>query len=344
MAKLPHYPMWVDDFDQDDKVRSMTLAEIGLYLLVLNESWRAGSIPDDAEQLAVDIRRKASDVTAAWPKVRTCYHAVSDGRMVNPRQEIIRADVQRKTEYSIQAGLRSAAKRKGSETTFCERGADGKFTQNRTTVRVTPEQQPEQATERPFGSHRNDRSASTGTPAFGLVCSLPKEEVLREETHTPKRESKSEKPRPIAELLDAPSMSHFRSLAGHSRRAPSFTPNAARFIEEFPGPVNDLAAQYFCQICQTPEIQAALFEKLSVWRASEQWQRGMITGAKKWLAEGDWKIQPKAPAPKQDGKRLEASTQSSLAEQQKAAFNEMSPQDRQRLLDEMAEIEKELGI
>lgn len=89
MAKaLPYYPLYVDDFDEDPNVLAMNLAEVGLYQLALNESWKRGSIPAEPKELAVLIRRKPSEVCRAWPKVQPCWiNNCIPGRLVNPRQE-----------------------------------------------------------------------------------------------------------------------------------------------------------------------------------------------------------------------------------------------------------------
>jgi uncharacterized protein YdaU (DUF1376 family) len=85
---LPYYPLYVYDFDDDPNVLSMSLPEVGLYQLALNEAWKRGSIPDDPTALAVLIRRKPSDVKKAWLKVRSCWiESGTPGKLVNPRQE-----------------------------------------------------------------------------------------------------------------------------------------------------------------------------------------------------------------------------------------------------------------
>lgn len=117
MAKLPYYPFYVDDFDNDDKVRDMELAEVGLYILSLNEGWRAGSIPDDVEQLAVDIRRKVSKIRDAWPKVRSCFAPNESGRLVNAKQEKVRSEVEKRSESArLSAEARWLKYRKSKET------------------------------------------------------------------------------------------------------------------------------------------------------------------------------------------------------------------------------------
>lgn len=85
---LPYYPFYVNDFDESNRVLAMNLAEVGLYVLCLNESWKRGSIPDDPKAVAKMIRRDQSQVRKAWPAIRACYEENgANGRLVNQRQE-----------------------------------------------------------------------------------------------------------------------------------------------------------------------------------------------------------------------------------------------------------------
>lgn len=49
--RLPWFPFWVDDFLLDERVRAMSLAEVGAYLKLLCWQWREGSIPSDLARL-----------------------------------------------------------------------------------------------------------------------------------------------------------------------------------------------------------------------------------------------------------------------------------------------------
>lgn len=101
---LPYYPLYVDDFDEDPKVLRMTLAEVGLYQLALNESWKRGSIPEDSKELARMIRRPADAVADAYAAVRACWVANGEpGRLVNPRQEKERAKAAVKSSQATEA-------------------------------------------------------------------------------------------------------------------------------------------------------------------------------------------------------------------------------------------------
>lgn len=85
---LPYYPLYVNDFDESPNVMSMSLAEVGLYTLALNESWKRGSIPDDPKALATVIRKDPKEVRKAWAAVRARYiFSSAPGRLVNKRQE-----------------------------------------------------------------------------------------------------------------------------------------------------------------------------------------------------------------------------------------------------------------
>lgn len=107
---LPYYPFYVDDFDEDPHVLAMTLGEVGLYLLALNESWKRGSIPSNPKELAVLIRRPASEVKKSWLKVLPCWiENGMPGRLINPRQERERAIAAQRSENASRSarGLRA---------------------------------------------------------------------------------------------------------------------------------------------------------------------------------------------------------------------------------------------
>jgi len=102
--KFPYYPHFVDDFSGDKNVLAMSLAEVGLYQLMLDQAWSLESLPDDPEAVAVLIRRKASDVKKAWPKVRECWVPnCQAGMIVNPRQEEERLKAIEKSEQGKKA-------------------------------------------------------------------------------------------------------------------------------------------------------------------------------------------------------------------------------------------------
>lgn len=124
--KLPYYKMYVDDFDFDEKVLSMSLAEVGLYVLLLNSSWRNGSIPVDSDSLVDLVRRKPTEVKKAWSKVQQCFIANgSPERLVNPRQERERSAAEERSNKASQAGILSSQKRGvKNQQTFNGRSTD----------------------------------------------------------------------------------------------------------------------------------------------------------------------------------------------------------------------------
>lgn len=93
---FPYYPFFVDDFEEG--VISMTIAEVGLYILALGYSWKHGSIPDDPGEVARLIRRNQSEVKKAWPSVRKKWTEAEPGKLVNARQEIERAEALKKSK------------------------------------------------------------------------------------------------------------------------------------------------------------------------------------------------------------------------------------------------------
>ncbi len=104
---LPYYPFYVQDFDESTVVMEMSLDEVGLYVLALNESWKRGAIPADLKALALRIRRPFSAVKKAWPKVAVRWEPNgTPGYLVNPRQEIERTRAIEKSEQARKNVLR----------------------------------------------------------------------------------------------------------------------------------------------------------------------------------------------------------------------------------------------
>ncbi len=133
--------------------------------------------------------------------------------------------------------------------------------------------------------------ASSVTEVTPVTPEITLAEQTRQEaeknTHTPSR--KVQEQSPADEVLAT------ACVPPKPNGESGFVPDVTRFIDRYPGPVNDLAAQYFCQIVKDAKVQEVLFRNLESWKGSDQWKRGIgIKGAKNWLSEGDWKISPKA--------------------------------------------------
>jgi uncharacterized protein YdaU (DUF1376 family) len=119
---LPYYPFYVNDFDESHRVLAMNLAEVGLYLLALNESWKRGSIPDDPRRVAMLIRKDAREVQKAWAIVRACFiENGTPGRLVNVRQETERAKAVSK---SLKATLAVRTRYESSTDVGSNEGSD----------------------------------------------------------------------------------------------------------------------------------------------------------------------------------------------------------------------------
>lgn len=186
-SKYPYYQMWVDDFDDDEKVLAMGLSEVGLYLLCLNRSWVYGSLPDNAEEVAVLVRRKASDVRKAWAKVRACYIDRGDGRLVNRKQEEIREKATGKSNKAKNA-VETRWERKRREALGCD-----------TDVQRTYEERIENVIPRAYDS---DSDSS------GALVVFPNKPVLAKTRFQPNCEQfKAQYPRAI----DDEDMRHFIS-------------------------------------------------------------------------------------------------------------------------------------
>lgn len=117
---LLYYPMYVNEFDEDPNVLAMDLAEVGLYLLALNESWKRGGIPDSPEDVARMIRHPLAKVRKAWPKVRACWAVNPEtGMLLNPRQEKERKIALDKSAQAREAALKKHAP---ADASACAKG------------------------------------------------------------------------------------------------------------------------------------------------------------------------------------------------------------------------------
>lgn len=111
----------VEKFMGSTSVRRMSCSEVGVYVLMMCQQWRKGSLPDDVEAVAEAIavtESQAADIRAAWPVVRRKFVAREDDPtwIVNLALE----DTRRKLRTTMRdrraaartAGKASAAKRK----------------------------------------------------------------------------------------------------------------------------------------------------------------------------------------------------------------------------------------
>lgn len=89
----PAFQFYASDFLSSDKVSRMSLAEVGVYILLLCHAWLAYGLPNDHAQIARYVRMPTSRLKRLWAgPLGECF-VLKGGRLVNPRQERIRADL-----------------------------------------------------------------------------------------------------------------------------------------------------------------------------------------------------------------------------------------------------------
>lgn len=108
---LPRMSFHIGDYLKDTK--HLNAAEHGAYVLLIMHYWANGSLPSDERQLAQIACMKASE----WRKARPTLHALfkNDQNWKHKRIEKEIADAEKKYQQKVEAGKKSAEKRKTSE-------------------------------------------------------------------------------------------------------------------------------------------------------------------------------------------------------------------------------------
>jgi hypothetical protein len=99
MAKdtRPWVKFFGNDFYASNDVQGMNYEQQGMYVRLCWLCWRNGDVPEDQTGLADELRVAAlSDET--FTKLRRCFRTAGNGRMVHPKTEEIRAEVEAKSE------------------------------------------------------------------------------------------------------------------------------------------------------------------------------------------------------------------------------------------------------
>lgn len=161
MAKeYPYYPMYPKDFDADEKVRGMCLAEKGLFIDCLNHAWTNGGLPSDPEEIQRQLKVIPDEFTRYWPRVSRCFHLDENGLLVNGRQE-------------------SERKKIAWKSALARRSADKMWERKRLDATASKLQTTNGLDANAFFLHK-ERSAR----AYESVFISGKEESVREENHT----------------------------------------------------------------------------------------------------------------------------------------------------------------
>lgn len=107
----PAFLLFVDTWRGSRKVSAMSFSARGLFVELLIEQWRSGSIPASPAECANVIGGTAREWSRAWPKLRGCFEPQSDGRLVNPMLEGLRRDRDRFVEAQRESGRKGAVSR-----------------------------------------------------------------------------------------------------------------------------------------------------------------------------------------------------------------------------------------
>lgn len=110
-TKSPAFQFYPKDFLSSSKVRKMTLAEIGAYIVLLSTYWLDGGLPNDHAELAGILRITDTQFGRLWTgrPLGQCF-VERNGRLVNERLERerkIQADFRRKQKDKADARWQS---------------------------------------------------------------------------------------------------------------------------------------------------------------------------------------------------------------------------------------------
>ncbi len=110
MSKKPWFPLYSADFDTD--TRAWTIAEIGLYMRLLNHQWINGGLPNDDRELRRIAGADPDEWKEAWPQVKKKFKLNGAGLLCNQRLESERKGVERRYKQAVKAGKASGVARR----------------------------------------------------------------------------------------------------------------------------------------------------------------------------------------------------------------------------------------
>jgi uncharacterized protein YdaU (DUF1376 family) len=117
--KAPAMPMYTKDYDTDENVILMDLAQEGMYNRLLRHQWREGSIPADAPSLATICRVPLAKFQRVWTgRVADCFRPREGqpDRLVNPKLETVRTAQRAFHQERSESGRRGASRRHSQHT------------------------------------------------------------------------------------------------------------------------------------------------------------------------------------------------------------------------------------
>lgn len=110
---MPYFPLFCKDFDAS--TASWSCTSVGAYIRLLNYSWENDGLPADEKRLRRIIRVDADEWEEVWEDVSPKFEEGEDGRLRNRRQEEQRAESLSKYHQRVEAGKRSAERRKKNQ-------------------------------------------------------------------------------------------------------------------------------------------------------------------------------------------------------------------------------------
>lgn len=128
--RSPAFQLYPKDFLTDAHVMAMTLAELGVYTILLFTCWLEQSLPTDLPTLARICKVSPKQFSKLWPAVKPCF-IVKNGRLIQKRLELERQKQEAFRETKAAAGSKGGlatarAKQKGSSAAVCLDSADSK--------------------------------------------------------------------------------------------------------------------------------------------------------------------------------------------------------------------------
>lgn len=112
--KAPSYQWYPKDYETDEAVKLMTYEEEGIYRRLLDHQSLHGGIPADVGLIAKLVPKVSpARFKKLWPSMAAKFRQ-TEGRLINPRLERQRRELQEFKEAAAEAGRRGAEARWGA--------------------------------------------------------------------------------------------------------------------------------------------------------------------------------------------------------------------------------------
>ena len=108
VARPPAFQFYANDFRADANVTSMTLEEVGAYILLLTFCWTEGGISQDPKALMRLLRTDEKTWARIWPALAPCFTADGE-KYVQKRMELVRENQEQYREMQSEKGKKGAS-------------------------------------------------------------------------------------------------------------------------------------------------------------------------------------------------------------------------------------------